>query len=343
MIRELTETIQLPSGFHARFGELSDYLLLFDLVNEYSLRTNGRIEINDPELILLDWRNDGFNPQTDTRAVFNPEGKLVGLLESWLTHKPPVHPWNWVCVHPDYMDLGIWEYLLQWGENRSRKALDIVPTELRVAAVTGTDHNNQAAIEIIKKLGWTHIRSYYRMMTNLDSPPEVPSIPEGIVIRSYYPGTENEAVYRAFADSFKDHFGFVEQPFEQGFAEFKHNLIEDPGYDPSYWFVAVDGDEIAGICLCRHESSQDLGSGWVNELGIRRPWRKKGLGYALLKKSFAEFYARGQKRAALGVDASSLTGALRLYERAGMHVDHQYDNFEKEFRPGLEIRTQEVK
>jgi ribosomal protein S18 acetylase RimI-like enzyme len=60
----------------------------------------------------------------------------------------------------------------------------------------------------------------------------------------------------------------------------------------------------------------------------------------LLKQAFSAFYARGQKRAALGVDATNLTGALHLYERAGMRVFRQFDNFEKEFRPGLEISTQ---
>jgi ribosomal protein S18 acetylase RimI-like enzyme len=71
-------------------------------------------------------------------------------------------------------------------------------------------------------------------------------------------------------------------------------------------------------------------------------WRRKGIAYALLKQSFASFHARGQKRAALGVDADSLTGALRLYEKAGMHVARQFDQFEKELRPGREISTQQV-
>jgi mycothiol synthase len=104
----------------------------------------------------------------------------------------------------------------------------------------------------------------------------------------------------------------------------------------------VDRNEIVGFCLCRPVDAEDPESGWVNELGVRRAWRKQGLGLILLKRAFAAFYARGQKRAALGVDATSLTGALRLYERAGMHVVRQFDQFEKELRPGLEISTQEL-
>jgi mycothiol synthase len=61
---------------------------------------------------------------------------------------------------------------------------------------------------------------------------------------------------------------------------------------------------------------------------------------ALLQHSFRELYARGQKKVGLGVDAASLTGATRLYERAGMHVARQYDTYEKELRPGRDLSTQ---
>lgn len=332
----------LPAGYVARPGKIEDYIPAFDLVNAYAQRLNGRDDLTDPELIRLEWQNDGFNPETDIRTVYALDGTLVGLAECWLTSKPPVHPWNWVCVHPDHMGKGIWEFLLTWGEDHSRAALEMVESELRIAPRTGTVHHNEAGIQSIRDLGWAHIRSYYRMETDLDSTPEIPALPEGISIRPFDPATETEAVYRCFVDSFRDHFGFVEQPFEHGFNEFKHNLIDEPGHDPNYWFVALDGDEIVGISLCRPVDTEDPESGWVNELGVRRPWRKKGIAYALLKHSFAAFHVRGQKRAALGVDATSLTGALRIYEKAGMHVARQFDQFEKELRPGREISTQRV-
>jgi mycothiol synthase len=332
----------LPAGYTTRAGKLEDYLLLFDMVNAYAQRLNGRNDLNDPELIRLDWQNDGFNPETDVNAVLTPDGSLVGLAECWLIHKPLVHPWNWICVHPDHLDRGIWEYLLAWGENRSRSALDVVEPGLRVALRTGTEHHNGAGMRAIAKMGWAPLRSFYRMEIDLKSVPEVPALPEGILIRPFDPATETEAVYHCFVDSFRDHFGFVEQPFEKGFNEFKHNLIEEPGHDPNYWFVAVNGSEIVGISLCRPVDVEDAESGWVNELGVRRPWRKRGIASALLKHSFAALYARGQKRAALGVDATSLTGAQRIYEEAGMHVARQFDQFEKEIRPGREISTQKI-
>jgi hypothetical protein len=42
------------------------------------------------------------------------------------------------------------------------------------------------------------------------------------------------------------------------------------------------------------------------------------------------------------VDASSLTGALQLYERAGMRVLREFKMFEKELRPGRELAVESL-
>jgi mycothiol synthase len=70
---------------------------------------------------------------------------------------------------------------------------------------------------------------------------------------------------------------------------------------------------------------------------VRRPWRGRGLGEALLRHSFVEFHRRGRRAVALGVDADSLTGATRLYERAGMHVDQVHELYTKVVREGEAI------
>jgi ribosomal protein S18 acetylase RimI-like enzyme len=72
---------------------------------------------------------------------------------------------------------------------------------------------------------------------------------------------------------------------------------------------------------------------------VRRPWRGKGLGLALLRHSFVEFHRLGRKHAALHADAENITGALRLYTNAGMRIERQTDLFEKELRPGRELAT----
>ena len=77
----------------------------------------------------------------------------------------------------------------------------------------------------------------------------------------------------------------------------------------------------------------------MNILGVRREWRKKGLELALLHHAFGEFYQRGIPRAILVVDAGSLTGATRLYERAGMRVERAQNTYAKLLREGNDLMT----
>ena len=75
------------------------------------------------------------------------------------------------------------------------------------------------------------------------------------------------------------------------------------------------GDEIAAGTICTGDT---YGGGFIHALFTRRPWRKQGVGAALLSDSFGRFWERGEHSVGLGVDAASDTGAFRLYQRAGM-------------------------
>lgn len=88
------------------------------------------------------------------------------------------------------------------------------------------------------------------------------------------------------------------------------------------------GDEVAGFSINQYR----MDIGWIHILGVRPVWRTKELGLALLYRSFGEFYRRGTKSIGLGVDASNLTGATRLYQKAGMNTLCEFVTFEKECR-----------
>jgi len=73
---------------------------------------------------------------------------------------------------------------------------------------------------------------------------------------------------------------------------------------------------------------------------VERPWRRRGVGMALLPHTFRALASRGKRRVTLLVDAGADPdagnpgGATRMYEKAGMHVQRQSLFFEKELRAG---------
>jgi len=333
--------VSLPQGFTARGATMNDIEPDFALFNRWSRSVIGRDDFADPQSIRDEWQTPGVDPAEDIRLVFAPDGELVGHIEVWTTGDPPVHPQIWGRVDPSYQDMGISTWMMKWAEQRALHALPRVPVELRVAPRVGTYRQAEKAKKLFEDFGYHYIRSSYHMLIEMDVPAPEPEFPEGITLRTYNPETDLEAVYRADTDYFRDNFGYVEEPFEQGLKRFQHHWIHE-GYDPTLLFLAMDGDEIAGVNLCRHHSYYEPDIGWVGSLGVRRPWRKRGIGLALLRHSFNEFYRRGKRKVGLGVDAQNLTGALRLYENAGMHIDRTYDLYERELRAGTEISVQSL-
>jgi ribosomal protein S18 acetylase RimI-like enzyme len=181
---------------------------------------------------------------------------------------------------------------------------------LRVWSAT-TDARLLSAIE---GLGFTSVRHSYRMEIDLAVAEGELVWPGGLTVRTL---AEDEVrrLYEAVVEVWQDTTdGFVES-----FEDWSHWMTRAETFVPSLWFLALAGDELAGFSLCRRDST-DPAAGYVELLGVRRPWRRHGLGEALLRHSFQAFRERGWTRGTLGVDASSPTGATRLYERAGMSV-----------------------
>ena len=334
--------IKPPEGFTIRPATMDDVPACTKMFNLWAEDALGYKEVTEEE-IRNSFESPGFAPEKNAHLAFTESGTLVGYAEAWTHGETPIRPWLWVRVHPDYQNLGLGTYLTQWAEILASQVLDRLPDHLRVCWELGVDGRVEAAIELFENMGYEHYRTYCQMRIEMDAPPPAPRWPNDIVLKPFDPTRDLEAVYLADIDCFKDHHGYVEENFEDDFPRFRHHFIETENYDPALWFIAWDGDQIAGINICRPYSHEDETMGWVSTLGVRRPWRKKGLALALLHHSFGEFYRCGKTKVGLGVDSGSLTGALDLYKKAGMSVYSQLDKYEKEIRAGEEISLQSIK
>ena len=135
--------------------------------------------------------------------------------------RPTVHL-DCITFDPRYEGLGIGTYLLTWGEERAKQALDRVPADLRFAPRVGVYRQAETSKKLFEDMGYQRIRSSYSMRIDMDTPPIAPEWPAGITLRIYNPETDLEAVYRTDDESFRDHFGHVDTPFEEGLKRFKH-------------------------------------------------------------------------------------------------------------------------
>ncbi|RLC73129.1 MAG: hypothetical protein DRJ03_26560 [Chloroflexi bacterium] len=330
----------LSEQFTFRPATLDDVKPVVDLLNACAVAQTGKPQVDVGE-IRTDWRQPTFNLETDTLVVFASDGKLVGYAALW-DSAPHVRIFVAGDVHPEYKGRGIGTSLCRWAEERGRQAVLESPAGARVVLVQERLSTHEAARSLLCEQGCRPARHSLRMVIEMDGPPLEPIAPDGIIIRPFRRGEEERAVIQAVREAFTDHWGYVERPFEEEYKEWTYFLNNDPNSDPSLWFVAADGDEIAATSLCHPTLVEDPEMGWVFGLSVRRSWRRRGIALALLHHSFGEFYRRGKRKVGLGVDAQSLTGATRLYKKAGMHVERQYVIYEKELRPGRDLSTQSV-
>ena len=333
----------LPAGFTTRPARMEDAEMVVKMYNEYSKELMGveKYRLSDT---LSEWSLPSTHLDQDTLLVFAKDGKLAGYGEYWDISEPYVRKSLWYRIHPEYAGLGIDLFLVGWAEEKARQAIDRAPDGARVTLQGNSIILDQRMQEVFTSLGYSHNRTGLRMVIDLKEPPTAPRWPEGIRVQTLERGKDERRMIQAVYDSFSDHWGFVPEPFEAYLERWQHFMDHNPDLDPALWFMALDGDDVAGMSLCFEKSFDDPGLGWVGTLGVCRPWRKHGLGLALLQHSFCELYQRGQRKIGLGVDADSLTGATRLYEKAGMRSDptHTHLIFEKELRPGIELTTQSV-
>lgn len=343
MANQQKRPIPLQNSLITRALTQDDVTDFTDLINLISLhmKTNRTFE---PEFILSQWQEPGFDIENASRAMFTENGKLVAYAVVWDTHDTPVHPFLEFGIHPDYHDAELGGALLDWAEEIAKRVIPKCPPDARISIMCYTKFGYAPYETLMSQQGFSPIRYSYRMLIEMVAKPEVSTLPDGIVIRAYNHPQELPMISEAFQDSFEDHFGFVRKSKEQNIEEWEHWLGTDKYFDPDLFFVAMDtvNDTIAGLILCFPQEPGDATVAEVDIVGVLRPYRRRGIARAMLLHAFDAFWERGHKRVALGVDASSLTNAVALYEGVGMHINRQYVRYEKLIREGEELGTMAV-
>lgn len=329
-----------PTGYRLRAPTLEDAPGVLDVMNANALDSIGQID-DDLDDLLAAWQSSDFEMASDLRVLTDPNGRIVGYGE--LDDTRPVMPMLDLYVHPEFDRQSLGQILYAWAEGRARESVQRAPAEARVALRSYMYEQDAWYRQLLEACGMTCIRHSYRMEIRFEGPLSPAAVPPGFRLRPAEPGREERAIYEAYSDSFHDHFSYVPEPFETGFPRWQGDWKQYQPIDPALWTVAeTDDGQIAAVCLCKPQHPAQSEIGWISTLGVRRPYRRAGLGMALLQNAFLTFRQMGKAGVGLGVDASSLTGATRLYERAGMRVVLRFDLYEKELRPGIDLTVNDM-
>jgi len=170
---------------------------------------------------------------------------------------------------------------------------------------------DSAARGLLESLGYGAVRTFRELRIQLEAPPPAPTWPDGLRVVPFDPEQDAREFHAAQQEAFADAWHFT----PRAFTSWSKAHLGSERFDPALWCVVRAGDEIAARAIC---AGNTYGGGFVNALFTRRPWRRRGVGAALLRDSFGRLWESGERSVGLGADAASDSGAFRLYERAGM-------------------------
>jgi GNAT superfamily N-acetyltransferase len=261
----------------------------------YDAAVRGFVD-TEPADVLRDWDEPGFDLATGT-LVLEVDGRVGAYAVRSGRDADSV-------ADLSLRDAGLEDRLLAWLE-----AFD-APLE---HSCPDADPPLGA---LFARRGWTPARRFWRMRRELDAPVPEPVWPAGVQVHDLRRPSDERPVHALVQTCFAEIGGEHERPFEQWAAY----LLDSERFDPSLCLVATVHGQVVGAALGQETPEH----GFVRQLAVDRSYRGRGLGLALLHESFRRHRDRGLPATALGVDAGNPTGALALYEKAGMRVVEQF-------------------
>lgn len=308
----------LPPGLEVRPARREDLPRIYELIHTYDVEVGGYADFSLEDLKEMT-SGPTFDLARDTWVVW--EGSdVVGYAMLW-NRDPQTSPSNSIGVtHPRHVGRGIGASLAETLEERQATMMKEHPEGPPILR-SYVDLSDPPAIALIEGRGYVETRRHYTMEADVTSALRPPAL-EGFEIRACAID-DLRMFHEVLETSFEDHWGHTHTSYE----DWMRNTYARGDTELDLWQIAFSGSDPAGAMLGRMKD----GAGWIEALGVLKPYRRTGLGSAMLRTALWMFGNRGASKAALGVDASNATGAVALYERAGMKPMRVYLTYEKSF------------
>ena len=186
-----------------------------------------------------------------------------------------------------------------------------------------------ARAEVLEAKGLRRARAFLEMARNLSQPVAASRLPASLRLEPWTDARADKAIWQAYNEAFADHWGYTLESFDSFSQRMRVGHTQR-----QHSFVAWAGNDVAGACLNDMDESRARGPAWIRQLFVRRAWRGRGLGGALLAASVGRARELGYSQARLMVDAENQTGAIQLYHSAGFKEAARRITYQTELTAG---------
>jgi mycothiol synthase len=281
----------------------------------------------DTDDLLDELADPALDPARDTVAAF-ADGRMLayGLTRGCATvggiHQVDIEG----CVHPEWRRRGIGRKILRRTAGRAadvhRERHGDHPGHLRAFC----HDDNTGAVALLIEFGMRPARWWCYLRRSLATPPAPAPVPDGLRL-VLFDFALNEAVRVAHNEAFADHWGSAEHDS----SSWRQWFTGSRSFRPELSWVLLDGGTVAGYLNSYEYPADGKATGvreaWIGQLGVRRPWRGRGAGSALLTAALAGYARAGYQQAALRVDTDNPSGAFGLYGRSGFAAVQRWTTY----------------
>ena len=290
-----------------RHATLDDVPAITALWQRFEVATRGFTE-TDEAGVRGEWDVPGFDLARDTLLLVDGDDVVGYAATDDSGHADS-------CADPQRPGDGLEDRLLDWLAEQS------AARSLALQHYWGA--GDDAAGERFARHGWSPARTFWRMRVELDQPLPDPVWPDGVRLVDLDPARHGPTAHALIRTAFADiGDGSGQAPYE----EWESFVLAPERFVPGLALVAQEGDEVVAVSIGQLLPDR---VGFVRQLAVPRAHRGRGLALAMLHETFRRCAERDLVAVALGVDAANATGAVRLYERAGMRVFEQFTRWDR--------------
>jgi GNAT superfamily N-acetyltransferase len=217
-------------------------------------------------------------------------------------------------IHPDFRGRGLGSALLPWTWERARAQ------GARRVGQSVSDRRTDAP-PLLRAHGYEPIFVNWLLRMPIAGMHE-PAVPEGYELRTLDYARDGREVFAVIDAAFREFQGDRTDTWENwdGFIGSHEKLA------PWASLLAIrDGRIVGTVVAFDYGPANDA---WIQQLAVDAGHRRRGLGTALVRASFARFAAKGYETGGLGTDSRG--SSLSLYEGIGLQVRTSSTYWEKD-------------
>ena len=334
-------------NYRLRAYTASDAQAVADVINASALKTVGFLRaVVDSVGNLWAYR---FVPLSSERIVAVDKDNAVVGYAYFRSGDDHIIGETRVSVHPDRWEEGIGTALLAWVDARATEDAAKAPQGIRTVLQTICYEAERDVIQRFEDHGFHKVREWTHFVLEMNEPPVVPPLAPHLTLREMDLENDWDLVGPALEDAFATHWGAIppgsyetvrEEDSQENESVNKEETPEDASYSNTagYCFIILDGDTVAGGVLCNAKLVERADTGRIGSIFVRPRYRRQGLGRTLLLTAFEAFWKNRFRRIILDTDSESLSHSASLYQSVGMKPYRSEFVFQKEIRPGREVR-----